>query len=115
MLAIGSVALLLNGVWLAAALGMASTIDDAGAESTVWDALRMLWILVPVVNLGLTWRLVKMQTRADRLYQLEVGSEGEYDSLLRTGILAIVFSTIVILVIAISILLAFDVMSWTTR
>jgi hypothetical protein len=69
----------------------AMSLDPAAAEE-FREAARRYHLLTPLCSLGFTWLLVRVQMRADRLYQIESGGDHRYSSLWAPGLAAAVGS-----------------------
>jgi hypothetical protein len=69
----------------------AMSLDRTSAEQ-FREAARSYRLLTPLCSVGLTWLMVRVQMRADRLYQIESGGDHRYSSLWAPGLAAAIGS-----------------------
>jgi uncharacterized membrane protein YidH (DUF202 family) len=113
LLGLGGGFLLVFG-FAVAAMGLHSMSLESGSAEEFSQSVRRFRLVTPLCSVGLAWLMVRLQLRADRLYQIERGDEEHYSSLWLPGLAAAIGSIALHLALPVLGIAAWRAGPWTT-
>jgi hypothetical protein len=106
LLLLGTGFVLFTGLLAGCAIGFSLSLDDPDRIEQWRQTIVRYRVLTPLVSVGFAWFLVRLQIRADRLYQIERAGEDEYSSMWVPGVLSALMSMVATLAAVVIVVLS---------